>query len=208
MIISLVRLSADGRLFEHRYEAGELDLGAHEFTVAVAPIVSGRVDRTGMDIRVRGQLEAQLLSPCDRCLADVPVAVDVGFDLFYAPLETGAASASETELQERDLGFAFYDGDAIDLDELVSEQLALSLPTRLLCDEECRGLCDQCGADLNHETCRCARPMDPRWQVLSDWRAEMDAQMPDDEDAGEAGRPPAEREAEREAGREAEREED
>ena len=65
----------------------------------------GRVDRAGMDIRVRGQLKAQLLSPCDRCLTDVPFAVDVGFDLFYAPLETGTASAPETELQERDLGF-------------------------------------------------------------------------------------------------------
>ncbi|MCW5971416.1 MAG: DUF177 domain-containing protein [Blastocatellales bacterium] len=182
MIISLVRLPADGRRFEHRYETGELDLGAHEFRLAAAPEVSGRVDRTGMDIRLRGQLRARLLAPCDRCLTDVSFDVDAPFDLFYAPVPADVEAGSETELQERDLGFSFYEGDSIDLDEMVLEQLALALPTRVLCRSDCRGLCDQCGADLNSETCRCAKPMDPRWQALADLRAdERDAETNDAE---------------------------
>ena len=168
MNISLVRLPADGRRFEHQYKVGELDLSGHEFTLATPPLVGGQVDRVGVDIRVRGQLQAQLLAPCDRCLTDVPFVVDAPFDLFYAP-DDASAKGTEAELQERDLGIAFYEGDEIDLDELVREQLALSLPTRVLCREDCRGLCDQCGADLNRETCDCEKPIDPRWQVLADW---------------------------------------
>ena len=102
-------------------------------------------------------MRAQLLAPCDRCLTDVPFTVDAPFDLYYAPNDAGAGG-TEAELQERDLGIAFYEGDEIDLDELVREQLALSLPTRVLCREDCRGLCDQCGADLNRETCDCQKP--------------------------------------------------
>lgn len=191
MNLSLLRLPPEGRRFEHQYEAGELDLDAHEFRLDVPPLVTGRVDRAGMDVRVRGQLKARLLVPCDRCLIDVPFEIDQPFDLFYTPLEESTNLAAETELQERDLGFSVYEGEEIDLDELVREQLELALPTRILCREDCRGLCDQCGADLNLGECSCAKPVDPRWQALADLR---EREMREFDAAGEG-------EAEREAGR-------
>lgn len=172
MIISLVRLPPDGLLFEHQYESVELDLRDQEFEVEIAPLVSGRVDRTGVDVRVRGHLNAELKVLCDRCLGDVSLEVDRPFDLFYTPSAVEGSSAGEKELQLQDLDFSFFEGEEIDLDELVREQLALSLPVRVLCREDCRGLCSQCGAELNRETCDCKQPVEPRWQPLADLKDE------------------------------------
>ncbi|HKX30988.1 MAG TPA: DUF177 domain-containing protein [Blastocatellia bacterium] len=132
------------------------------------PLVSGRLDRTGMDVRLRGELKAVLTAPCDRCLKNVPLTLDLPLDLLYAAADPIGDRPVEVELQARDLDIAVYENDEINLDEMVLEQLELNLPSRRLCREECRGLCPQCGADLNLESCRCQKPIDPRWQALAD----------------------------------------
>lgn len=170
MNISLVRLAADGRSLKHQYQPEELDLSDYEWTLAEAPLVTCYVSRSGQNFRVRGQVVGRLIVPCDRCLRDVHYTIDHHFDLFYTPSELNEPASGETELHERDLDFSVCNRDEIDLDTLVVEQLALNLPTRLLCREDCRGLCDQCGTDLNLEICRCEKPIDSRWQPLADWR--------------------------------------
>ena len=56
----------------------------------------------------------------------------------------------------------------MDLDELVRADLLLELPTKVLCREDCKGLCPKCGKDLNFGPCDCKKEIDPRWQALSD----------------------------------------
>ncbi len=168
MIISLARMPADGLRFNHQYQAGELDLSEREFELRELPRVAGRADRIGADVRLRGEINAHLTAPCDRCLNDVPIPAAIPFDLLYTPREAGTAETGEVELHKRDLDFATFENDEINLDDLVLEQIELDLPSRLLCRKDCRGLCSQCGADLNTETCRCERPIDPRWQALAD----------------------------------------
>ena len=125
-----------------------------------------------MDIRLRGEISAVVEAPCDRCLQEVALPIQRQFDLFYMPLETSMGQGGEAELQPHDLDFSFYEHEEIDLDELAREQLELSLPIRVLCREDCRGLCSQCGTDLNREQCQCPKPMDPRWQALADLKDE------------------------------------
>lgn len=173
MIISLVRLPADGLRFAHQYEARELDLADREFEFKRAPQVAGRVDRVGMEMRLRGEIKAALLVSCDRCVNDVDLPLEIPFDLLYTPQEV-SNQIGEIELHDRDLDVAFYDNEEINLDELVLEQLELSLPIRVLCREDCRGLCAECGADLNLEQCQCTKPLDPRWQALADLKAQQE----------------------------------
>lgn len=168
MFISLVRMPVDGLRFEHKYQDRELDLGGFEFRFIDTPSVAGRIDRAGSEMRVRGEIHARLCARCDRCLGDVEFATGIPFDLIYAPEDPGAGRSGEIELHSRDMDFALYDNDRIDLDSLVLEQLELSLPRRILCSENCKGLCPQCGADLNSGDCGCRRPVDPRWQALAD----------------------------------------
>ncbi len=174
MIISLVRLPADGLKFEHRYVAGELDLRDYDFELERPPVVRGRVDRVGAEMRLRGTIEAALKRPCDRCLKEVALPVELPFDLLYTPEDPGGSRTGEIELHERDLDFAVYQNDEIDLDEMVLEQLELGLPTRLLCREDCQGLCPECGVDRNLESCACAAPTDPRWQALADLKKKFE----------------------------------
>jgi uncharacterized protein len=155
MIISLVRLPVDGLRFEHRYQAGELDTRSFEFEVQAPPLVTGRVDRVGMDMRLRGNITGELGVACARCLKQVPIRVDIPFDLLYAPEDPGGSRTGEVELHAQDLDFAVYERDEIDLDAMVLEQIELDLPSRALCREDCRGLCPQCGVDLNIDQCSC-----------------------------------------------------
>lgn len=67
---------------------------------------------------------------------------------------------------DEDDNFIVLNGMRLDVDELVSEDIYLSLPSRFLCKEDCKGLCGVCGADLNSEKCSCKPVGDPRWDAL------------------------------------------
>lgn len=168
MLIVLTHLPADGLKFEHQYKTDELDLAQHEFTLQQPPLVQGRVTTLGQEVRVKGKVTATLEAACDRCLEPVVLPVERDFDLFYLPEDAQNATPGETELLARDLDVSIYEDERIDVDELVLEQLELSLPTRILCQEDCKGLCAQCGTNLNNEQCHCQPSIDPRWQALAD----------------------------------------
>jgi len=92
--------------------------------------------------------------------------IDSAFDLDYRP-QTANTGEGELEVDDDDLSTAYYEGDAIDLDQLIREQLYLALPMKPLCTETCRGLCPLCGINLNRSACACERTWDdPRLAVL------------------------------------------
>ena len=124
--------------------------------------------------RVRGEMELA----CARCLEPFPLPVDAPFDLRYLPLHlnmTGSGTEGESDEDDAtgeevggdDLTTAFYRDDQIDLLQLVREQLYLVLPMKPLHREDCRGLCPNCGANLNETTCACKNEWeDPRLAPL------------------------------------------
>ena len=73
----------------------------------------------------------------------------------------------EAELRIEDLDVSIYEGDKIDLSELVREQIILNLPEKIFCSEDCKGLCAKCGANRNLIDCNCdKKELDPRWAAL------------------------------------------
>jgi uncharacterized protein len=73
------------------------------------------------------------------------------------------------ELLDGDLSLSVFEGEVVDIDELVREQLLLSLPAQVLCREECKGLCPVCGGDRNLTDCKCQEAeTDPRWAGLKE----------------------------------------
>ncbi|MBK6797165.1 MAG: DUF177 domain-containing protein [Acidobacteria bacterium] len=173
MYISLVRMPVDGLKFEHKYQEGELDTSGFEFEFIETPSLIGRIDPVGTDMRLRSDIRARLKAPCDRCLKDVEIDIKMPVDLLYSREDPGSGKSGEIELHSQDLYFDIYQNDQIDLDAMVLEQLELSIPIRVLCREECRGLCPQCGTDLNIEQCNCTKPVDPRWQALADIKEKL-----------------------------------
>ena len=97
--------------------------------------------------------------------------VDAPFDVRYLPASEAATDA-EREVGEEDLEVSYYRDDQVDLNELMREQFYLALPMKPLCVDSCRGLCPQCGTNLNTGTCDCAPVWeDPRLAPLKNLRS-------------------------------------
>lgn len=154
--------------FQHRYEAGELRLDDERAQITAPLDVSGTASLKGDEVRVKGDIGGQLDVACDRCLQPAVYPVSLSFDAHLIPAATYQAT-NKFELEEADLDYSVLEGeDEIDLDGMVREQLLLALPVRLLCREDCRGLCADCGINLNEGACQCrAGKIDPRWGALA-----------------------------------------
>jgi uncharacterized protein len=167
MRIEVESLTAEGKPFEQTYAPGELSLEDEHATLAGGVRAWGRASRKGDEVRVRGSLQTSVELPCDRCLGPVPTPVNVDFVANF--VRSGDLTAEAKELRDEDLEVSVYDGDSVDLDEIVREQILLALPARQLCRDDCKGLCPACGKNLNAESCDCARhETDPRWAALAD----------------------------------------
>lgn len=167
MRIEIDRLEKGSGTFAHTYEAGEIVLDEEHARLTRQPEIKGRVSTKGHEVSVAGHLSAEAEVDCDRCLKSVSVPVEADFDVTYVPASDYIDAAEAAELQEEDLTQAVFDGEAIDIDDLVREQVLLAIPTRALCAEDCKGLCPTCGADRNAEDCACQTSQtDPRWAAL------------------------------------------
>ncbi len=171
MRIEVENLKEKAEPFSHSYAAGEVDLGEEGARLVAGAEVSGGASRKGEEVRLRGTIRTEVEILCDRCLAPRRAPMEVEFDTRFIPQEAAAGETENVELLAEDLGLAAYEGDAVDLDELVREQIVLALPLRSLCREDCQGLCQKCGADLNAGPCSCEqKEADPRWAALADYK--------------------------------------
>ncbi|MCI0488753.1 MAG: DUF177 domain-containing protein [Blastocatellia bacterium] len=173
MIINVNQIVEDkGLTIHHLYPEGEPDLASEDSRIAGRSILDLRIAREGDRVKIRGSISSQVQFFCDRCLAPLSIPVDQNFDLLYIPPIGARAPDEEMEIDPDDLSVGFYQGQTIDLDDLVREQIELALPMARLCGEECRGLCPDCGANLNHEECACAvEQIDPRWAALKELKS-------------------------------------
>ncbi len=126
------------------------------------------------DIRLNGELSAELELSCARCLEPVVQEVARKFDLLYRPLgsDAGRQELSVTAV-EAEIGY--YQGDGLLLEDVLREQVLLAVPVKVMCREDCKGLCPHCGANLNLTQCSCAEPMeDSRWSALKEIRSKLE----------------------------------
>jgi len=133
-----------------------------------------RVERADdRSVHVRGQYQSTVELECGRCLEPFPMPVEQELDLFYLPAPDQPEEGDqeeEVELSDHDLVVAYYDDDALDLGEMVREQILLALPMKRVCREDCKGICHNCGANRNSGECRCPaeEDVDPRLGALRD----------------------------------------
>ena len=171
MRIEVENLSATARPFSHTYRPEEVELEEEWARLLTDALVEGAATRKGEQVRLRGRIKTEVELLCDRCLAPEHAPLAVEFDTSFIPQELEAGKQENVELLAEDLGLSAYEGGAVDLDELVREQILLALPTRQLCREDCKGLCQKCGANLNEEDCSCEQgEVDPRWAALADFK--------------------------------------
>lgn len=181
MLIRVRELEVRKLEFEEDYQPGQIEFGP-EFR-QVGPLHSdGRaelvVEHRGHgqdveDIRLIGKVVAQLEFSCARCLEPVAHKVDRSFDLIYRPQGVDRR-ADEVAISEAETEIGYYQGEGLLLEDALREQVLLATPVRALCREDCKGLCPQCGRNLNAETCDCEQRLnDPRWDALNDIKKKL-----------------------------------
>ena len=107
-------------------------------------------------VRVAGSVRSAVQLSCSRCLAEYQLPISSDFTIFYSK-SVGGDLDEEVELSDHDLISVSYTGEEIDLDFEIAEQVMMEVPFKPLCSESCRGLCTECGADLNAGECGCDR---------------------------------------------------
>jgi uncharacterized protein len=164
--LNLARIRTAEERFEMVYAPEALGPDREDFAV-IAPIdLAFDIFKDKEQFRLAGRVRTELGLACGRCLEPFTMLVDASFDLRYHP-RTESSGEGEREVEEDDLTTAFYENDTIDLGQLMNEQFYLSLPMKPLCAEGCRGLCSQCGANLNRANCACPKGwQDPRFAAL------------------------------------------
>jgi uncharacterized protein len=145
--------------------------------------VSANLRKVSGGVLVQAQFTAHVTAPCKRCLTDAVLQLPTSFTINLVPesLARGDDVLSKDEQEEKDRGHGesggsfgledadeeLFDGKVIDLEPIVREQVLLSLPMSTVCREDCKGLCPQCGQNLNEKACGCeAKFVDPRLAAL------------------------------------------
>jgi len=132
-----------------------------------------RVRKMENRVLVDGELSCRARFQCSRCLGDFEGVVDSQLSVEYRPAP-GVDEAEEHELQAGELDVIFYEGDELDLSELVREQMLLAVPMSPVCSDSCKGLCPVCGVNLNERQCGCdTRYIDPRLKVLMKLKGDL-----------------------------------
>lgn len=132
------------------------------------PILSGpvRLMHTNDGVLVQGDLNADLVLPCSRCLEPVEVPLEIKLEEIFTPT-IDVLSGQSVKPEEEDQALWIDAHHILDLTEVLRQDVLVSLPMHLLCREECRGLCPTCGQNWNEGSCDCEPEPDPRWAQLS-----------------------------------------
>jgi uncharacterized protein len=166
MFLDLSQIRTPQERYEKVYEPVAFADDRASFVVA-APVALGfDIFKDKAQFRLVGSVKTTLELSCSRCLEPFTMPIDAQFDLRYQP-HTENKGEGEREIEEDDLGIAFYENDQIDLGQVMREQFYLSVPMKPLCAGSCQGLCSMCGTNLNRGTCQCTRKWeDPRLAAL------------------------------------------
>ena len=163
--------------FAQTFAPGKLDLG--EELVQKADLkAKGRAElieehhgpkKVVQDIRVVGDFSTRVELKCARCLDPVVRDLSGEIDLLYRPLGTNADKKDDSSISEQESEIGYYQGDGVELADVLKEQVLLSVPIRELCSPDCKGLCPLCGQNRNLKDCHCRQEQqDPRWNALAD----------------------------------------
>jgi len=165
--IDLSKIEGEPESFAETVLLGEDRLDPSRVAGVMTVRLEGKVRPAGEHFLVDGTSSARGPLSCVRCLEPVEWTGESSFSFEVALGET-APMDPEVALDEADLDLVFLPEPMLDLEDVAVEQVELELPMRILCSDDCAGLCPQCGANRNHGACRCEPEADPRWATLKD----------------------------------------
>lgn len=159
-ILQAKKIFGSQEMFEFVTSTEKLDLEGEGPWISNEIKVTGELTNNGRVLKIKGVIHATAKHQCNYCLEDFITPMEIPFSDNYQD-ESMKEIDDETDL-------AYYNGDEIDIADLVRESMILAEPLRVVCSKSCRGLCPQCGINLNVSKCSCNYDViDPRLAVLS-----------------------------------------
>ena len=145
-------------------EFTSFDAGMGEFPVLeTAPFTLSVANLGNKRLSITGRTDVTIGIPCDRCLEDVPIvfSLDLSKEIDLARF----LADDPEELEDA----SYMIGTNLDVDQLIFGEILVSWPTKVLCREDCKGICKRCGTNLNLAECRCQKTEpDPRMAAIQD----------------------------------------
>lgn len=135
-----------------------------EFRILEKEPLAIRVEHVkGKELFITGKAKITVEIPCDRCLE--PVETELVLD-FTKDVDLSVPDGEQSEdLDETN----YIDGYTLDVEQLIRNEVLIGWPTKILCSEDCKGICNVCGQNLNQGTCDCEdTSLDPRMSVIRD----------------------------------------
>lgn len=167
MFLHVKELAVQKIRVRQSFAPGAVDYHTNDFRQLDPLEVRATAELVEDQIHISGELHTRLELVCARCLEPVQEEVDREFDLSYRPIKTQGRE-QEIQLDSEQTEVAFFSGDGLFLADVLAEQVLLAIPMKVICRSDCRGLCPLCGANLNHDECRCeAHSADPRLAPLA-----------------------------------------
>ena len=168
MFLSVRELDLKKVRFEETLAPGQLNFELEDVKQAGPLSATGTVELIGSseEILVAGHLDVSMTGACDRCLEPMSLPVAFDFDLSYLPVDD-AGDKPEAEIKSVDTVIGYYQGNGLELNDVLREQVLLSIPMQKLCREDCLGICPHCGQNRNLAICACrVDAVDDRWEAL------------------------------------------
>ena len=172
MIVNVSEIGDEGASLifarDPKWLRGPGDGSAPDDPVSVSSDMEFRLDlrRTANEISVRGKVGFSIAAPCSLCLGDVSADMNLDVNLLLSPSLPRERMSSDGEAD-----CETYEGDRVDLGDYMRERVNVSLPYKVVCGEDCRGLCCVCGNNLNERECGCETGGgDSRFAVLGNVR--------------------------------------
>jgi uncharacterized protein len=127
-----------------------------------------KIEKAESEIIVRGNVMADIKLQCGRCMEDFSAQRNIPVEVVYHSIDEIRKDETH-EVRNEELDTGFYEGEELDINELMKEQILLNIPMKPLCSDECLGICIHCGTNLNKKKCDCVTDdSDPRFSSLKE----------------------------------------
>lgn len=160
MLLDLTRFRRPTEELDRTLQPVDLPQEGEAYRVVAPAHLVCEIHKDHTRFRLTGSVTGELELDCSRCLEPYRLPIAMSFDHRYLPQAEASVGEEEQEVEDDDLETSYYTDDQIDLSGLVREQFYLALPMKPLCTEDCKGLCPQCGINLDTGSCDCA----PAWE--------------------------------------------
>ena len=168
MIFEIEEISDKGLDFNVLAAKEQFKINQPDCSLSSNVRVNGKLTRIEQDIYFAGHLQASLQVDCTRCLKSFPLLVKNKIQVHFIPQVKEKSSGTEVEIKETDIDQEIYKEGRVDLSAPIRDNILLDVPLIRLCNEGCKGICSECGNDLNRNQCECLseEKRDSRFAVL------------------------------------------